>query len=485
MAVAVAPPPRPTIPGLTPLPGGSGIPLTVKPLPAAKDTGVTGMQQFLNSHGYKIPVDGINGVLTQAAAADFRGSRNPTAFNVGHGLVTSVLQQAAGKAAAPAPPKTRAPAAAKPAAAPAMTGSSSTPASSDQATAQSVISAILKPILDEINKQAATQGQNAKTLISGYTTSAQDALKGIDYQQPFTNAAAQESAINTALMNQLKGVGGGAQDQLAGELASAGSDPTFAAALGSRLGNITTGAANAGLASGGAAASKLIGQGAAAKGYGDTLPGITALAGLQDLGKALGGIETGRQTQVGSLQSKVPGMVQSELTALSSARTAQQKNAVAAAIAEGYDPTTGQLTPKARASLASALGYDPMTGKPTAKTTIGQENADSHAQQVGINDASLKAKLAAADAKAKTAGKLHGLSQNEYQTKAATALGLARVAHTPYTDSSGTTHPPVSWQQFLNGGLKKNVPIWILIEQGRRVYSQAEIKQGLIPGAKK
>lgn len=51
-----------------------------------KPHNVKGMQAFLKAKGYAIPVDGIAGALTQAAAKNWRSSRTPGRFNKNHGL---------------------------------------------------------------------------------------------------------------------------------------------------------------------------------------------------------------------------------------------------------------------------------------------------------------------------------------------------------------------------------------------------------------
>jgi hypothetical protein len=351
------------------------------------------MQQLLTQHGYQIPVDGVNGPLTAAAAADFRGSRNPAAFNVGHGLVhgagptvvpgvtTGPVQTTQAVPVKPVSVKTKAPAKApvKPAAKPAATAPAPTTASSDQATATASINAIIAPLIKQITDAETQRASQGQQLISGYTQNAENQLKGIDFQAPYTGAAGSESAVNTALLNELQGQGGAAQNALGATLAQAGTDPTLAAALSARVGADTTGAAGANLAKGDATASQLISQGADAAGYGKKLPGITSLAGAQDVSKLLGQVATDQSTQLSGISSKVPAMVQSELSTLSTARTAAQKNQIASIIAEGYDPTTGQLTPTARAKLAAATGTDPVTGQPTAKTAAAQTSANAAA----------------------------------------------------------------------------------------------------------
>lgn len=308
--------------------------------PTVKGTDVSGMQKFLVGHGYNIAVDGVNGPQTQAAAADFRGSRNPTAFNTGHGLITptaagpaSTDNSSTGPAATPtktAPVKT-APARVT-AAAPASAASTQ---QTDTAAAKAQISTILAPVIQQIRDAENARAAAGQSAITGYTNSTENALKGIDFGAPSAQAGAGQNAINTALLAQLQGQGSGLQNELGGELAKAGLSPDQTSALTGRVASDTAGAAGAGLAKGDATLSSILQSGAAASDYGNKLPGIEALAGAQDTGKLQGGVSQDLNTQLSGVESKVPGMVQSALTALSSARTAQERNQIAALIAAG------------------------------------------------------------------------------------------------------------------------------------------------------
>jgi hypothetical protein len=159
------------------------------------------------------------------------------------------------------------------------------------------------------------------------------------------------------------------QNQLQGELGTSVGAPATGAVVG-RVGADATGAGNAGLAKGDATLSSLINQGAAAKTYGSKLPGIETLAGLQDAEKLQGAVNTDQANQLSSIESKVPSMVQSELGALASARTAQQKNEVAALIAAGKTKEALQvakMNDRTRASIANANNQ--------TKTSIAAANA--------------------------------------------------------------------------------------------------------------
>lgn len=354
------------------------------------------------------------------------------------------------------------------------------PAAADTATAKNAINAILAPIIKQITDAENARAAAGQQAIGGYTSNAEDQLKGLDFQAPFNAAAGGENAINTALLARLTGEGSSLQNDLQGKIGAI--DPKLAASIGGAAGATANGAANAGLAQGDATTSELLSEGANAGAYGKKLPGITALAGAQDTSKLQGQTAADLKTQLDSITAKLPQMVQSQLASLTAGRNAQEKLRVGIALAENIDPYTGQLTQKGRDEIARIRVEQKNANTSAVRANNAQFNADRNAklakERIGISDKKLKIAVDKAQADLKQKGKLHGLSQNEYQTKQSQALGLARIAHAPTSDG----HPPVSWQQYLNGGLKAKVPIWILIEQGRRVYSQDEIHKGLIPG---
>lgn len=366
----------------------------------------------------------------------------------------------------------------KPSRAPAAAGGAPVAAAppNDAATASSVINSILAPIIKQITDSENARAEAGQQAIGGYTQNAQDQLKGIDFQAPFTGAVGGENAINTALLARLGGQGSALQDQLQGQLG--GVDPGLASAIGGNANATANGAANAGLATGDATTSSLLSQGANAGVYGKKLPAITSLAGAQDTGKLQGQVASDLKTQLGDIQSKVPGMIQSELTTLSTARTAAEKNRIAQIIAEGYDPSTGQLTPKARAALASATGVDPLTGKPTAKTQIAKTKADGAAAATQQRLALEAAKVYGVDANgnptlaARKAATQAALNEKKASSMSPTAYGgllqkASKAADDFYSGVAPTTRadgsvskpgvPPVLYPKALHELLAEGV----------------------------
>jgi hypothetical protein len=219
-----------------------------------------------------------------------------------------------------------------------------------------VIQSILAPVIAQITNAEKARASQGQSLINGYTSNAVDQLKGLDFGAPYQAAEGDQNAVNTALLARLGNQGSALQNQLQGELGTSVGAPATDAVVG-KVGADTTGAGNAGLAKGDATLSSLISQGAAAKTYGSKLPGIETLAGLQDAEKLQGAVNTDQANQLSSIESKVPSMVQLELGALASARTARQKNEIAALIASGKTDAAvkiAQMNNNTRVSIANA-----------------------------------------------------------------------------------------------------------------------------------
>jgi hypothetical protein len=233
-----------------------------------------------------------------------------------------------------------------------------------------------------------------------------------------------------------------------------------------------------------------------------------ALKQLQDL-----------QLKRGEVSAQYPSIYQSAFNALRDQQTKDQSLALTQRVTlgnyTGFDPVTGQPTYKTQhdantAAAAARKVNTTMSGQygvqmnangevivgangkpiaypkkqasqPTVNTKLSQWYGvlvDSHGHAIR----SPEGKFIPVPAQANTDNQLHGLKRAAYDKLAAQSLGLARVAHRPYTDKNGNVHPPVSWQEYLNGALNKKIPVWIVIQQGRRVYSQKEIQDALIPG---
>lgn len=225
------------------------------------------------------------------------------------------------------------------------------------------------------------QRADAATIAQG-TQGYADAIKNIPGQvgQDYQQAAAQRANANAAFAQFLASQGGGAD--LASKLGAINA-PGAAQAMAA---GASTGAADynalASAASGTADLNKIITSGGAAKGFADTLPGLVALKGEQNLGDVMRQYASSEADQVGSLRAKVPEMITSLVQQLTQTRDSKKQQKIATAINYLNSLRQGELS-----KATVAYGY---AGK--------QYTADASAATADANRTS-REKIAAANRK--------------------------------------------------------------------------------------
>lgn len=382
-----------------------------------------------------------------------------------------------------------------------------------QQQAQAILDPVSKSITDAINARVQAQ----QTAIGGYSKD----LAGLMGQyapaskQIYGEAQAGQAATDAALGQTLTGQGQSGQAELAANLAKISADPATAARINATSGANLAGASGAMAAKGAASLSDLIARGASAQDYGAKQPGIAGLYGLQATKAAQSQATTDTANAVGQLEQKLPDVIQQlkgDQQAAALNKQQQASNETSRAVA------ATQLLGSAPPWAAKILGI-----KPGASTEAAVSAANSANAKVTAASTAAAAKVTAASvaAAAKTSapkkvnttlsaangyltdgsgnailkgGKqqpytpapskstvdkkaTHGLTQQAYQSAVSKAQSLAAIAHTPTSDG----HPPVSWLTYLRGAQKQGLPTWVIIQEGRKVYSEAERKNGLIP----
>lgn len=385
--------------------------------------------------------------------------------------------------------------------------------------AQTILDPVKASILNAINQRVTDQ----QTAITNYSKD----LAGLMGQYApaskasYGNAETGQAAIDAALASTLQGAGASGQADLAAKLAQINADPGTAARINGQAAQDTSGAVGAGAARGSASLSSLLAQGANAQDYGAKLPGVAGLYGLQATKSAQSQGTTDTANAVATLEQQLPNIVQqlktnktqgaqvnfergvALLQANGNVVTPEIRKLLGGALPNGPTPkavaASAAAAPKVDSTLSKAYGVQTdqqgraivgKDGKPIPYPTGGTsapkvDLALSKAYGILVDNTATpilkNGKPVELPSTAKATDKYHGLSASKYQTEQAKAAGLARIAHEPTTDG----HPGVSWQTYLTGALKQGVPWWVAIQEGKRVYSVAEIKLGLIPGSKK
>lgn len=231
----------------------------------------------------------------------------------------------------------------------------------------------IDPIIAAITKSATDRANSSSTALRGLSDSYAKELGGINFGAPYSTAMGEQAAVDAALNDVQKTGGSDLASQLRSRLGAIGSDPAVAqAASGLEQQGADQGATQ--VAYGSNALSELIRDKASASSYGQKLPGIARLAGLQDIA----GVEASARNQINegtqSALSQLPAIVQ----ALRSSNDNLRGNRASAA-ANLYTTLTGQNVTKATAkagldnqafdnnlAYAGTYGYDPNTGQPAA-----------------------------------------------------------------------------------------------------------------------
>lgn len=342
-----------------------------------------------------------------------------------------------------------------------FTGMYGTPQTNEQiqASAQSQIDPIIAAITKNENARAAASSQAIRSLTDSY---AHD-LAGVNYAAPYQQAEGDQAAVDAALQQSLTGAGSDLASQLKSRLAPLGAgDPA--------VNEVATGLADRGaaigtteLAHGSSALSSLIANAAAAGSYGQKLPGIAKLSGIQGVkaaeSQATNNIATGTQNALGQL----PSIVQ----ALLAANQNLQGNRASSA-ADLYTTLTGQNLTKAtaKAGLVNDQTNAAITGAyDNAKLGIAQQNANT--AQTRATNAAKKAKAP----KPLSASALKNLNSQAHD------LYNGVAAHQHYNTKTqkwepvpGTGQPPVRWgaavAQLVANGASKEQAVKILSAQG-------------------
>jgi hypothetical protein len=188
----------------------------------------------------------------------------------------------------------------------------------------------ISPLLAAVTKQIGGQTAAATHAIGGFTADAASKLAGIDFAAPYASGEQGQAAVDAALRDSLAGAGQHGADELAQRLGVI-NDPTVGAAAHAPAAN---GAANGAtqVAQGSASLGNLIANAASAGEFGLKQPGITRLAGLQNIAAAGQQGQAAIAAKAAELEAQLPSIIQN-LQARNDARdqslTAARENQVA------------------------------------------------------------------------------------------------------------------------------------------------------------
>lgn len=182
--------------------------------------------------------------------------------------------------------------------------------------------------------------------------------------QTYNMAEREGAAVNNALSSYLSGQGNAISADLGQQLAFAGPDALDAFAGGARRQGQALGQQAA--AFGTQQLNRVVGEEASERAFGQSLPGIAALTGIQSARQYQGQQARALQSQVDQLHSQVPGMAAQLYSAFASQRLAQMEMAqaerfhadeMAARLGEQTQGMTGQQQERFDRINAGALEF--------------------------------------------------------------------------------------------------------------------------------
>lgn len=344
-----------------------------------------------------------------------------------------------------------------------------------QASAQSQIDPIIAAITKKVNDQAST----ATGAISANSQALAKALGGVDYGAPYAQAKTEQASVDAALQQSLSGAGGtGLANDLSSRLAQIG-DPAVAAAAG---GIADRGAAIGGtqVAQGSSNLGSLIASAAAAKEYGQKMPGIAQLSGLQDIAGVNRQAVTDIGDQTAQVTSQLPQIVQALRVEAQNTRSNK-----AQAAAQLYEALTGQNITKATASAGLATDYAKLG------QTAAYDNASLGIRQQTADAATTRAQAAAK--KATAAKQPKALTPTDKKRLAGVATDL-RYGVPPkqqfnsktqaWMDVPGTGTPNSSYGEAYDQLIAEGAPPAYARAQVDRLYKPGEFGRPLTAAQK-
>lgn len=278
--------------------------------------------------------------------------------------------------------------------------------------AQGMVDPVIARITQAVQQRAAGQAQ----AVEGYTNRLAQSLGGLGATMgaPYQQAQAATATSNQALADRLSGAGQQGGQDLAARLASINApgavDPAVAAVQ-----NAGTGAGNSLYASGNAALQQLIANAASAKSYGQKLPGVAQLGGIQQAGLV-------RQQAAGDLASGITQAESQLPTIVGNLRSMSDQRA------------------QNRASLGADL-YKTLTGQNVGRATASESIRQFNASQAG--DQSAAAYNAQQDSiQNQQAQQRIGVSQQRANTVAPKSVAPGNTLVDPSTGKAIYTAPP-------------------------------------------
>ena len=348
----------------------------------------------------------------------------------------------------------------------------------------------IDPIIAAITAAATGQANAADQAIQGLTDSYAKGIGSIDYGSPYSGAEAQQAAVDAALQQSATGQGSDLAAALAQRLqalqGSSGANAVNQEAA--SLASQGSGIGGAQLASGSAALNQLISDAAAAKSYGQKMPGVIDSAGLQGIEQAQGQAQQAINQGTLQAESQLPQIEQNlkanALQAKATKADAQYKKMEIALRAQSL-AQEGQYR-KAEIMLRQAglqQGQQRLGIEQQRLNIEAQRAVDSSKQawaRIGIADKRLQIEATKSSIAARNGG-LSASAVSRYRSIADSwaqrMTGSTTDPNTMVKDANGNLVPKqlpqLSFKDAMTQAMKAGVPLSIAFPQFIKVFKQA------------
>ena len=307
----------------------------------------------------------------------------------------------------------------------------------------------IDPIIAAIKAAALGQAKASDAEIQGLTNSYAQGIAGIDYGSPYSSGEAQQAAVDAALQQSATGQGSDLAAALSQRLqALQGSSGAGAVQQEANdLASQGAGIGGANLATGSAALNQLIADAAAAKSYGQKMPGVVRSAGLQGVEQAQGQAQQAINQGTLQAESQLPQIEQT----IRADRLQSQANKASAAYKN--------------AALASENAYRNaevgLRGQQLQLEAQRAANSNKAAwARIGIEDKRLQFEIA----KQALSAKSGGISASEMSRYGAIADSwITRTTGHTRDSTTGKIEPVLTLKEAGLNAMKEGVPIQVFV----------------------
>jgi len=352
----------------------------------------------------------------------------------------------------------------------------------DLQSAQQQVAAAYDPVLQQIKDAYNQMVQSTGAQYNAGSKQLADLYGqyGPRVQQAYSQAGQGLAAVQGMLAATQQGQGVSAASDLARQLQ--GIDASTAGRVSGNFGQNLQGEALANATAGGNNLAALLAEGAHAGQYGAVLPGVGGQIGFQGLQQALGTLNANQKDELAKLAAEEPGAVQTALGNIQSNQYKQQalnnENFYKQQVLNNTQKKTNASITQGKQRVTIAQQNANTAATRAANSAAAQADASARGwASIGIREKAAQTKAAADEKKLKSGG----FTPEQVQRYKGTALTLAQNVYQGFTDSKGTVHKPLTYQQAVLEGRKEGIPVSIITASLNQFYKPGQRGRPMAP----